>query len=161
MVEGMELFPLNVGTSEVRGLVKMVKDAGGSTEISKIVRETNEKIDNLFPVIDAVRLLGLCTVNNGIITLTDQGKQLTIRNITQMFAKELVNVEPFKSIMAIIDSNKSIVTAEISKKLHERDISFNTDELINIDLLKDLLLKWAVRAKLLVYDPKADAWHMK
>lgn len=160
-MEGVELFPLNVGTNEVRGLVKLVKDGNNSVEISKIVKETNENIDHLFPVIDATRMLGLCTVNNGIITLTDTGKSMTVRNMTQLLAKSLVEVEPFKSIMAIVDSNKSMVTAEISKKLHEKDISFNTDELINIDLIKDLLLKWAVRAKLLIYDQKSDAWHAK
>lgn len=154
----MELFPLNAGISELRGLIKLIKDNGSAIEISELAKEAETEIDALLPLIDACRLLGLCRVSDGSIKLTDPGVNLTMRNVHDVLKKSLVQIEPFKSSFAILNAEKSVTTERLSELLGNAGITLYTEKVMNAELLKKLLLKWCVRLKLFAYDPKADEW---
>ena len=95
----MKLFPLDTGVSQIRGIVEIIKDYKGSIEMSKLAEETNDEIDDLFPLIDTCVLLKICKVKEGAVKLTDSGKSLATHNTRRMFAKALDKVEPFKSAL--------------------------------------------------------------
>jgi hypothetical protein len=154
----MKLFPLDTGVSQIRGIVEIMKDHSGSIEVSKLAEETNDEIDDLFPLIDTCVLLQLCTVKEGMVKLTQSGKNLATHNTREVFSHALDKVEPFKSAMIIIKKEKEISTQDLSRALYKKGILYNSDQITNTELLKNLLLKWGVRNKLLSYDYDSDMW---
>ena len=153
------LFPLDAGISEMRGIIKLTADNGNTVGISKLAKETKRGIDLLLPIIDACRLLGICTVKGGVVTLTNFGKSLTTPDIQKELAKKLARIEPFKSSLCIIRSQGGISTKRLSEVLKRKGITLYTERSMNEEMLKNLLLKWAVRSKLLSYDQKSESWH--
>ena len=154
----MKLFPLNTGVSQIRGIIEIIKDNKASLEVSKLAEETNDEIDALFPLIDTCVLLKLCTVKDGIVTLTKAGTNLATHNTREVFSRALTRVEPFKSAISVLKRKKQLSTQELSKALYKKGIFFNSDEITNIELLKNLLLKCGVENKLLAYNNKSDMW---
>lgn len=154
----MKLFPLSTGVSQIRGIVEIIKDNKNTIEVSKLAEQTNEEIDDLFPLIDTCVLLKLCTVKDGKVTLTKVGANLATHNTLDVFSRALGRVEPFKSTIMILKRKGAMSTQDLSRALSKKGIMFNTDEITNIELLKNLLLKWGVRNKLLSYNYDTDMW---
>ena len=155
----MELFPMNAGLSQTRAIIRLIKERkGGSIEVSKIAQETRKSIDALFPLIDACRILGLCTIQNGVIKLTDVGESITPKTFASVMARELVRIEPFQSIMAIMHQHERLTSPQLAEQLKRRGITFYNEEETNAELLKNMLLRWGVRNKLLNYDSATDIW---
>lgn len=153
----MRLFPLNTGVSEIRGIVDILRDNGGTMDMSKLAAETNEEIDVLFPIVDTCVILGLCTISKGVVKLTKSGSELGSHNTKELFAKALKKVEPFKSALGIINREK-VSTRELAAKLKKKGIYFHQDEIVNMELLKNLLVKWGVTNVLFSYDGSIDLW---
>lgn len=158
IVNCMKLFPLSTGVSQIRGIVEIIKDNKNTIEVSKLAEQTNEEIDDLFPLIDTCVLLKLCIVKNGVVKLTKAGANLATHNTQQVFAKALDKVEPFKTTTVLLKRKREISTQDLSRALTKKGILFNTDEITNIELLKNLLLKWGVRNKLFTYNYDSDMW---
>ena len=152
-----ELFPLDVGISKIRGMIKIIKENGGSLELSKLSSYSEEDIGDLMLLIEATNLLNLSKVKNTTILLTDKGKSLTLANSSKLLKEELVKIEPFRSVIAVVSKGK-MTTPEISDYLRSKKIMFHTDERTNSFLLKNLLLNWCIRTKLLRYNNKKDLW---
>ena len=154
----MKLFPLDTEVSQIRGIIEIIKDYKGSIEIAKLAEETNDEIDDLFPLIDTCVLLKLCIVKEGTVRLTKSGIGLATHNSRVVFANALEKVEPFKSAGSKIKRSKGISTQDLARTLYKKGILFNSDEITNTELLKNLLLKWGVRNKLFSYDYNSDIW---
>lgn len=154
----MKLFPLNTGVSQIRGIIEIIKDNKNTIDVSKLSEQINEEIDDLFPLIDTCVLLKLCNVKDGAVRLTKSGKELATHNTREVFAKALLKVEPFKTTISILKRGKELSTQELSRALYKKGIFFNTDEITNMELLKNLLLKWGVRTKLFTYNYDSDMW---
>ncbi len=154
----MKLFPLNAGVSQIRGVIALIKSNKGSMELSKIAAHTKADIADLFPLIEACSMLKLCKVKNGKVTLTSSATALTNANRRDLFAKALASVEPFKSTLAVMAKGKRISTKELSRKLYRKGIYFNSDEITNMEILKNMLFKWGIENGLLSYDHSSDAW---
>jgi hypothetical protein len=154
----MKLFPLDTGVSQIRGIIEIIKDDNNSIEMSKLAEETNDEIDDLFPLIDTCVLLKLCTVKEGVVKLTKSGMNLATNNTRLVFAKALDKVEPFKSALIEIGKKKEISTQDLARALYKKGILYNSDEITNTELLKNLLLKWGVSNKLLIYNNDSDMW---
>ncbi len=152
-----KLFPLNTGVSQIRGIIEIIRDNKGSMDISKLADETNDEIDDLFPLIDTCVLLGICGVKNGVVRLTASGRTLATHNTREVFAKSLERVEPFKTAISII-RKREITTQDLAKQLHSKGVYYNTDTITNTELLKNLLLKWGVRNRLFAYNYDSDIW---
>jgi len=153
----MGQFPIGVGITELRGVLEILKKNGGALSLAKLADESEEEIDKLLPLLDAGELLGLCKVKNGVARLTEEGKKLKLSNITSMLSKKLKEIEPFNSVIDIL-SKKSLNTEEIAEELKSRDIILNADDITNIELLRNLLIRWGVRTKLLAYNKDLDSW---
>jgi len=156
-MDEMGQFPIGAGITELRGVLKILKENEGALSLAKLADESEEEIDKLLPLLDAGELLGLLEVKNGIVRLTEEGKRLGLGNITSMLSKRLEEIEPFKSIIDIL-SKKSLNTEEIAEELKSRDIILNADDITNVEILRNLLIKWGVRTKLLAYNKDSDSW---
>lgn len=151
------LFPLGTGISRVRGIVNIIKQNKGHIEISKLAEESEEDIDDLLPLIEAVKLLGFATVHESEIKLTERGSKLTISNFSRFINESLTEVEPFKSAIKIMD-DKEINTRELFGTLKAKGIVVHGEDAENDMLLKKLLMRWGVRAKLINYNQQQDLW---
>ncbi len=153
-------FPLNVGISEVRGVLEIIKDHGNELSISKLAEESEEDVDKIIPLLDVAEMLGFCSVESGIVKLTESGKSITLQNYATIISKMLIKIEPFKSIVEALN-NKSLNTKELAEILKSKNIILLADEYNNIKILRTLLLKWGVRTKILSYNRENDLWSLK
>ena len=151
------LFPLGTGISRVRGIVSLIKQHKGRMEISELAEESEEDVDDLLPLIEACKLLKFVTVEDSVLRLTEKGAKLTFSNFSKSIKDGLDDVEPFKSMLKIVNE-RQITSAELFSKLRSRGIVFHGDEAANDIMLKRLLIRWGVRSKLIAYDPQNDVW---
>jgi NitT/TauT family transport system ATP-binding protein len=157
-MEGM--FPLGTGISRVRAIISIVKERGGHAGMSDLAEESEEDIDDLLPLIEACKLLGLVTVNKSELKLTRKGNALAFSNFSKTIREGLASTEPFKSVLLIVGDGK-VSTADLLSTLRSKGISLHEDEIVNSQQMKKLLLRWGVRSKLLAYDIENDSWCAK
>jgi NitT/TauT family transport system ATP-binding protein len=158
----MKLFPPNAGISLLRGMMILIKENGGSIEVSKLADESEQNVDNLLPLIEASKMLGLVNVDEGEIKLTPEGKRMDMHNFLEILSKKIKGIEPFKSSLEMLaNSNGTASTDELTHALLANGIMLHGDFKMNKVLLKSMLLKWAVRTNLLEYKEDEDAWTLK
>jgi len=151
------LFPSGTGISRVRGIVSLIKQHKGRMEMSDLAEESEEDIDDLLPLIEACKLLKFVTVDDSVLKLTEKGSKLTFSNFSKSIKEGLESVEPFKSTVKILDE-RQITSADLFSRLKSRGIMVHGDEATNDIMLKRLLIRWGVRAKLIEYNSHADTW---
>ncbi len=152
------LFPVEAGITQMRGVLKLVKDNGGNMGIAELADEAEEEIDDLFPILDTCKILGLAKVEDGKVKLTENGKQLNLKNMQSIIREPLSNAEPFRTVLAAARIEGSITTERLADVLRENNLAFYSDKLKFMEQLRKLLVKWAVRLRLLVYDQENDSW---
>lgn len=137
----------------------LLKDNNGVMDVSQLADESEQNVDNLLPLIESCKILGLATVKNGQIHLTKDGNELNIKNFSQVLSKKLASVEPFKSSIAIVGrSVRGLTTEALASNLLKSGIMIHGDSKMNEALLKSMLLKWAVRTNMLTYTEEDDTW---
>ena len=156
-MEGM--FPLGTGISRVRAIINLMKEQGGHAGISDIAEESDEDIDDLLPLIEACRLLGLVTVNKSDLKLTKKGKSLSFSNFSKTIREGLSNVEPFKSVILVLGDGE-VNTKDLFDTLRTKGIAFHEDDSASDQMLRRLLIRWGVRSKLLSYNIENDSWKL-
>ncbi len=154
------LFPPSVGISQVRGVVGILNENEGSISISELAEEAEEDVDDLLPLIEACELMGLATVKNSEITLTERGKKLANSGPYRVIRESIKKIEPFKTSVAAISHNNH-TTAEIAGYLKAKGIVIDEVEEVNIALLRKMLRNWGVRSKMLAYDEPDDSWSVR
>jgi NitT/TauT family transport system ATP-binding protein len=142
-------FPdANVG--EVLGLVEIVYAYKGKVKVSFLTEELRIDLDELNDVIEMARLLELVRVKEGTVELTLFGESLnlgTIDDKKRVLRKNLVKLEPFKSILAIIKKDGHAHKEDILKKLRERNVVIEDESRFH-----KLLLAWGGYAEIFEYD---------
>ncbi len=139
----------------------LVKESGGTMDVSKLADESEQNVDSLLPLIEACKMLGLVTVEAGEIRLTPEGEKMDMKNFTDMIAKKLSGIEPFKSALGILSVRKGgLSTEELAHELQIKGIMLHGDFKMNSALLRSMLLKWAVRTRLVVYSDSSDLWEL-
>ncbi|MCL5262589.1 MAG: AAA-associated domain-containing protein [Candidatus Marsarchaeota archaeon] len=155
------LFPIDVGMTKLRGVLKLVKEHGGTINVSALAEEAREEVDDLLPLIDAAEMLGLVQVDSGVITLLDKTAPLDNQSFLSMVRPGLAAVEPFKSVISVLKQKLANTTPELAAQLNGKGVQLHEDNATNEEMLRGLLLAWGVGAKLLSYDAKTDGWKVK
>lgn len=153
----MEIFPVEASISPLLGMLKIIKESEGEMSVSLLAEKTNEEVGNLLPLLDACTILGFAKVENGVITLTHEGLQLTPRTFKAKVNEKLRTIEPFKSTLEAI-KREPLSTNKIATILKGKGIVLHEDMDISVDLLKHMLLVWGTRTKMLEYDAETDEW---
>ncbi len=152
-----DLFPLGTGIGRVRGIINIMKQHKGRMEMSDLAEEAEEHIDDLLPLIEACKMLGLVVVDESELKLTEAGSKITVSNFSKSVHERLSKIEPFRSALKIIDSGE-VTTTDLFITLKNRGIILHGDDTTNDLLLKNLFIRWGVRGKLMSYDPDTDSW---
>ncbi len=154
------IFPLVTETSKIRGIIGIIKQNGGSMELSSLAEEAEEHIDDLMPLVEASKLLGLATVEESMIKLTPLGDSLNLSNSLKLIREKLVEMEPFFSAIEILNK-KPMSTDDLFEKLKDRGIALHGDKEANEILMKKMLMRLGVRTRIVYYDPEKDMWSSK
>ena len=78
--------------SQISGLVEQVHTEGGRVDVYQLAPTIGLPLDELLPIVEAVELLGLATLDAGDLTLTKLGKQFAeadIQDRKEIFAKQI------------------------------------------------------------------------
>lgn len=148
---------MGTGIGRVRGIVNIMKQHKGHMEMSKLAEEAEEHIDDLLPLIEACKLLGFVVVDESELKLTESGSKLTVSNFSKTIHDRLLDVEPFKSALKIINEGE-ISSQELFSDLKRRGIMVHGDDTTNSLMLMKLFTRWGVRGKIMSYNPKTDSW---
>ena len=155
-----EVFPIDARVSYIRGILAIIKGNGGSASLSHITRESLEGIDEIFPVIEAAKILGLVTVEEGVVSLTDSAKDLSQKELKKDLSDLLKNVEPFKSIIEFLWKAHRASTEELFDVLLKKNFMTQINRTSDIEKFRKEMLGLLVRTEICSYDARKDSWKL-
>src|SRR5213593_4332517 len=91
----------NAGVNQVFGLLDLVKAYNGKTDVANLNIDLRVDIDELLPIIDTAEYLGLVTVQQGDISLTDLGRKALSAKMNErkkLLRDRLALLEPFSEV---------------------------------------------------------------
>ena len=138
------------------GLVEIVYANGGPIALADLADELNFEIDDLLPLVDAATMLGLVTVDDGELALTDTGRRFTtadIQDSKQIFAAQARHRAPLVRAVckALAGSADGKLRAGFFLDLLRRGFSID-DARRQLDIAID----WGRYGELYDYDSDSD-----
>lgn len=151
------LIPANVRAGQVISLVEVTGGLGTRVDIPRLADELGDDIGVLLPILDAAEMLGLVRTEKGDVFLTELGQrfQKQTRNKVKMLRDRLAAIEPFRTAVDLATRKKSITAGDVADVLAEMGLRWHYQSEINENLIKTLLIHWAIYAGLLRYDGKS------
>ncbi|MDA4136749.1 MAG: AAA-associated domain-containing protein [Thaumarchaeota archaeon] len=148
------LMPGNVRAGQVISLVEVTGGLGSIITASRLADELGADIAVLIPILDTAELLGLVKVEKGQISLTEFGHkfQKTTKQKVRLLTDQLSKIEPFKTAIDLASRRGSVSTEEVASVLSDRGIEWYHEPELNTDLLRTILIHWAIYAGLLTYN---------
>jgi NitT/TauT family transport system ATP-binding protein len=107
----------------IAGLLELLIDHHGKDDIYRLADELAFEIDDLLPIVDAARLLGFLTVNEGDAAITPAGEEYANSEILRQ--KELFRIAAVDNVLLV----KQIVRAVEAKSDHSVPEEFFHDML--------------------------------
>ncbi|MEM0094662.1 MAG: AAA-associated domain-containing protein [Candidatus Micrarchaeaceae archaeon] len=153
----VQRFPVGPSIGQVRGVLKVLNENGGTMSIAQLADEINENIDNLLPLLDACELLDTIKVKGGMISVKEEGRKFDAKRFVENARSRLREIEPFRTVIAAL-SEHELATPELTEKIRKKGISFHADKITNEEIFKSLMLSWGVRAGIVRYNSERDTW---
>jgi len=150
-------MPATVRAGQVISLVEVTGGIGGKVDIPKLADELGDDIAVLLPILDGAEMLGLVRTEKGDLHLTELGLkfQKTSKNKVRVLRDRLAAIEPFRTALELASRSKSIKASQVSESLAEIGLKWHYQPEINEQLIKALLIHWAITGGLLAYDGKS------
>ncbi|MGL4450385.1 MAG: nitrate/sulfonate/bicarbonate ABC transporter ATP-binding protein [Sarcina sp.] len=157
-VKVVKLPPANVGVME--GLLELIDDNGGNMDIYQLGGDLLMEIDDLFPNIEGISMLGFAKVEEGDIFITELGKEfveLDKEESKELFKNQIKDIPTFKLILNVLMGKKDKTMKEeffiqLFKKNFEKE---EVEELI------DTVVDWARHAELFYYDNDSEEFYLE
>lgn len=148
------VIPGNVRAGQVVSLVEVTGGLGPTINAARLADELGADIAVLIPILDTAEMLGLVKAEKGEVTLTEFGQkfQKTTRQKVRLLTDQLSKIEPFKTAMDLASRKGSVSTEEVAAKLSEKGIEWYHEPDLNIELLRTILIHWAIYGGLLTYN---------
>lgn len=140
--------------SELIGLLEQVDELKqkGPIDLPDIADAVRLDIDDLFPILEALSILQLAKVQEGDISMTEQGRQLIAADITDkkiIFAKVLKEKIPLaKHITLALETQHNHRLSE-ERILNELEDHFTPDE---AERVLNTMIDWGRYAEIFAYD---------
>ncbi len=155
-----EIFPIDAKISFLRGVLSIIRENGGSASLSHITREALEGIDEIFPVIEAGKILGLITVDEGIVSLTDLAKNINHKELKKDLSELLKNVEPIKTLVEFLWKAHKASTEELFDVLLKKNLVTQINRDADIEKFRKEMIGLLVRTEICSYDSQKDSWKL-
>lgn len=145
----------DVAPAELTGLIETINsefDKQSTIDLPKLADTLMMDIDDLFPIMEGLEILGFAWVSHGDIRLTEQGKEFAEADLharKQLFAKQLIRYVPLANhIRRVLDERRNHTVSE------ERFLSKLEDHLSEKEAQRVLrtVIDWGRYAELFAYD---------
>lgn len=148
----------HVGVME--GLLELIDDNGGKMDIYQLGGDLMMEIDDLFPNIEGISMLGFAEVKEGDIFITPLGKEfveLDKEESKDLFKDQIEKISTFKVILNVLNNkaNKKM-KEEFFKELFKK--YFSADE---VEEMMDIIIDWGRYAELFYYDRDAEELYLE
>ena len=152
------MMPSPVRAGQVISLVEITGGIGGKVDAPKLADELGADIAVLLPILDAAEMLGLVRSEKGDVHLTELGQkfQKTSRNKLRMLKDRIAAIEPFRTALELASREKTVTPSRVADSLGEIGLKWHYQPDMNEQLVRTLLIHWAIYAGLLKYDGKSD-----
>ncbi len=150
-----------VRAGSLTGMIELLDDLGGSTDLYRLADELNMDLEDLLPILEAVEMLGLGRVREGDAQLTETGRafaQATVLRRKELFRDTaLTNVPALAHIRHQLERHpQHRVGAESFLELFERYYSAEDSR-----SQMETLIDWGRYAELLAYDQETDQIYLE
>ncbi|MEM3506166.1 MAG: AAA-associated domain-containing protein [Candidatus Bathyarchaeia archaeon] len=145
--------------SQVLGLLDLLKSYDGKTDIATLTSKLMMDIEDLFPIIETAEYLGLVTVINGDIQLTDIGYKLSESKLLErkkIIKNQITNLEPFVSIIRSLHEKGELEKEELNEIL-----SSKLDRGEDFESFLKLVIAWGSFSKIFYYNGGSKKIYLK
>ena len=154
---GIEYRLPDTGIAELVGLLEELDDLQqkGPVDLPELADVVRLDIDDLFPVLESLGLLGLAKISKGDISMTKEGKDWIDSDITNkkiIFASLLIQHIPLaKHIVKHLEQEQPHQREHYDYFLEELEAHFTADE---AERVLNTMIDWARYAELFNYESK-------
>ncbi len=138
------------GVNRVFGLLDLLKAYNGKTDVANLTIDLRMDVDELLPIIDTAEYMGLVSVKEGEIALTDLGKKTLNSKIAER--KKIVhdtvrNLEPFSDLVKLLKQQN-----EVNRLSLARYVTSKYGHLMDLPSIVNTIISWGVFSGLFGYD---------
>jgi len=143
-----------VSVGQILGLVEAVDEVGGLADAATISREVEMDVDRLGPILTAAEFLGLVTIEDGDIRITELSRKLLTANVRERkrIVREIIDDMPaFRLVMEMARSSGApLGRQQVVQALADRVGSHQAEDVFNA------LVYWGRYAELVRYDSGSE-----
>ncbi len=143
-----------VSVGQILGLVEAVDEVGGVADAATLSREVEMDVDRLGPILNAAEFLGLVTVEDGDIRITDLSRRLLTASVRERkkIVREIIDDLPaFRFVTEMArNAGAPLGRQEVLEALAGRLGSHQAEDVFNA------LVYWGRYAELVRYDSEAE-----
>ena len=143
-----------VSVGQILGLVEAVDEVGGVADVATIAREVDMDIDRLGPILNAAEFLGLVTVKDGDIRITDLSRKLlssSVRERKKIIREIIDDLPAFRLVVEMARSaGAALGREEVIRAIADRVGSHQAADVFNA------LVYWGRYAELVRYDSESE-----
>ncbi|MCH9689383.1 MAG: AAA-associated domain-containing protein [Gammaproteobacteria bacterium] len=141
-----------VEPSELSGLIETMKAFEAKVDLPELADEITMHVDDLFPILETLEVLGFAQIAAGDIHLTPLGKQFSEADLQErkhLFAEQLLKTIPLARHIRYVLDNKPNHRVSEERFLTELEDYFSDKE---ADRVLRTMIDWARYAELFAYD---------
>ena len=143
-----------VSVGQILGLVEAVDEVGGVADVAKISQEVEMDVDRLGPILSAAEFLGLVTVEEGDIRITDLSRKLLSANVRERkkIVREIIDDVPLFRLITDMarQAGRPLSRQEVLDAFATRIGSHQAEDLFKA------LVYWGRYVELLRYDSRSE-----
>jgi NitT/TauT family transport system ATP-binding protein len=143
-----------VSVGQILGLVEAVDEVGGVADAATLSREVDMDVDRLGPILNAAEFLGLVTVEDGDVRITEISRKLLTANVRERkkIVREIIDDLPaFRLVIDMARTEGSpLGRQEVLQALADRLGSHQAEDVFKA------LVYWGRYAELVRYDSESE-----
>ena len=143
-----------VSVGQILGLVEAIDEVGGLADVATISQEVDMDLDRLGPILGAAEFLGLVTVEDGDVRITDLSRKLLHANVRERKAivRDIIDDVPVFHLITDMTrkAGRPLSKQEILEALSARVGSHQTEDLFKA------LVYWGRYVELVRYDSQSE-----
>ncbi len=146
--------------NQISGLVEEVFNEGKKVDVYKIAPTVGLPLDELLPVVDALELLGLATLDAGDLTLTPLGEefaQADIQRRKEVFADQIRRIPVIRWMEQMLKGSKD---GELDKEVFLTALTLDYNP-VEAPRQFETAVNWGRYAELFSFDENSDSVYLE
>lgn len=142
----------DVEPSELSGLIETIKSFENKIDLPELADELMMNVDDLFPILETLEILGFAKVSNGDIYLSELGKQFSEADLQaskQLFARQLLEKVPLAGYI------RKILDEKVGHRVSEERFLSKLEDFLSekeAERVLKTMIDWGRYAEIFAYD---------